>query len=138
LAEVEHLNDELEQILYGTDTGGKSWLDTIYQNITITQDCNNLNQLAKIFDTVVNEDEQIVMFINEKWQQYPTADTPNNTILWAIFYSNQYRSPTSQNLGGAGYAMRWRNGTQTTIAGYGSDYDAAIMAGDSFRKVVLR
>lgn len=30
LAEVEHLNDELEQILYGTDTGGKSFYDEFW------------------------------------------------------------------------------------------------------------
>jgi hypothetical protein len=32
LAEVSHLNDELEQILYGTDTGGKSFYDEFWDN----------------------------------------------------------------------------------------------------------
>lgn len=32
LAEVSHLNDELEQILYGTDTGGKSFYDEFWDD----------------------------------------------------------------------------------------------------------
>ena len=47
MADVAHLNDELEQILYGTDTGGKSWLDTIYEDVTLTQDVTNVLQLQK-------------------------------------------------------------------------------------------
>ena len=34
MAEVAHLNDELEQILYGTDTGGKSLYDEFWDGFT--------------------------------------------------------------------------------------------------------
>jgi hypothetical protein len=33
LSEVSHLNDELEQILYGTDTGGKSFYDEFWDSV---------------------------------------------------------------------------------------------------------
>ena len=33
ISEVSHLNDELEQILYGTDTGGKSFYDEFWDGV---------------------------------------------------------------------------------------------------------
>lgn len=134
--EIKHINNELEQTLYGIDTGGKGFYNLVYQNITITQDCTNALQLATIFNAVVGEDEEIVMFINQKWTSYPDSSTPNNTILNAMIYSSKYRE--TEPISRSGYFMRWREGAIGLFGSLTREYDTNVKAGDVFRKVVLR
>ena len=132
--DVAHLNDELEQILYGTDTGGKSWLDTIYEDVTLTQDVTNVLQLYNILKSTIEEGQELVVFIASKWVSYPTADLPTNTILSMLIWSEEYRgSPTHLAL-----YERWRDNSFAVGNNMNSSYDATAKAGDVFRKVVLR
>lgn len=134
MADVAHLNDELEQILYGTDTGGKSWLDTIYEDVTLTQDVTNVLQLYNILNSTIEEGQELVVFIASKWVSYPTADLPTNTVLSMLIWSEEYRgSPTHLAL-----YERWRDNSFAVGNIVTSSYDATAKAGDVFRKVVLR
>lgn len=135
-AQIEPINAQLENTLNGTDTGGKSFYNLVYQDITITQDCTNANQLAEIFNAVVGEDEEIVMFINQNWTSYPDSSTPDNTILNAMIYSSKYRD--EENIVRSGYFIRWRDGVAGYVAFLSDAYDINVKAGDVFRKVVLR
>lgn len=135
-AQIETINTQLENTLNGTDTGGKSFYDLVYQDITITQDCTNSEQLAEIFNTVVSEDEEIVMFINQNWTSYPDSSTPNNAILNAMIYSSKYRD--EESIVRSGYFIRWRDGEFGVVAFLNTSYDVNVKAGDVFRKVVLR
>lgn len=135
-SEIEPINAQLENTLNGTDTGGKSFYDLVYQDITITQDCTNAEQLAEIFNAVVGEDEEMVMFINQNCTSYPDSSTPNNTILNAMIYSSKYRD--EESILRSGYFMRWRDGEFGAVAFLNTSYDVNVKAGDVFRKVVLR
>jgi hypothetical protein len=135
-SEIEPINAQLENTLNGTDTGGKSFYDLVYQDITITQDCTNALQLAEIFNAVVGEDEEMVMFINQNWTSYPDSSTPNNTILNAMIYSSKYRD--EESILRSGYFMRWRDGLAGAVVSLTDAYDTNVKAGDVFRKVVLR
>jgi hypothetical protein len=135
-AEIEPINAQLENTLNGTDTGGKSFYDLVYQDITITQDCTNALQLAEIFNAVVGEDEEMAMFINQNWTSYPDSSTPNNTILNAMIYSSKYRD--EESILRSGYFMRWRDGLAGAVVSLTDAYDTNVKAGDVFRKVVLR
>lgn len=135
MANVAHLNDELEQILYGTDTGGKSWLDTIYEDVTLTQDVTNVLQLYNILKSTIEEGQELVIFINSKWVSYPTAELPSNTILSMLIWSEKYIGSESSHLA---IYERWRNNSFAAGNIVTKDYDATAKAGDIFRKVVLR
>lgn len=124
------------QDLYFTAFNRGRETSEIYENITITQDCTNAYQLATIFDAVVNENEKIVMFINENWTSYPTADTPENSILAAMYYAPEYR--TVNDLVNAGFLTRWRDGQMAGVYILGEAYDVNVKTGDVFKKVVLR
>lgn len=134
--QIEPINVQLENTLNGMDTGGKSFYDLVYQDITITQDCTNAEQLAEIFNAVVGEDEEMVMFINQNWTSYPNSSTPNNAILNAMIYSSKYRD--EESIVRSGYFMRWRDGVFGAVAFLNTLYDVNVKAGDIFRKVVLR
>lgn len=135
MADVAHLNDELEQILYGTDTGGKSWLDTIYGDVTLTQDVTNALQLYNILKSTIKEGQELVIFIASKWTSYPTAELPNNTILSMLIWSEKYIGSSSNHLA---LYERWRDNSFVAGNIVTQEYDATAKAGDVFRKVVLR
>ena len=134
MADMAHLNDELEQILYGTDTGGKSWLDTIYEDVTLTQDVTNVLQLYNILKSTIEEGQELVIFIASKWTSYPTAELPSNTVLSMLIWDEKYRGPSSH----LALCERWRDNSLTVGNNINSSYDATAKAGDVFRKVVLR
>ena len=136
MADVAHLNDELEQILYGTDTGGKSWLDTIYEDVTITQDVTNVLQLYNILNSTIEEGQELVIFIASKWVSYPTAELPTNTVLSMLIWNEKYIGVSLS----AHLALyeRWRDNSFTVGNIVTRDYDATAKVGDIFRKVVLR
>lgn len=135
MADVAHLNDELEQILYGTDTGGKSWLDTIYEDVTLTQDVTNVLQLYNILNSTIEEGQELVIFIASKWVSYPTADLPTNTVLSMLIWNEKYIGSSSTHIA---LYERWRDNSFVSGNIVTSSYDATAKAGDVFRKVVLR
>ena len=135
MAEVAHLNDELEQIIYGTDTGGKSWLDTIYEDVTLTQDVTNALQLYNILSSTIEEGQELVIFIDSKWVSYPTAEFPNNTVVSMLIWGEKYIGASSYHLA---LYERWRDNSVQSLNIVTQSYDATAKAGDVFRKVVLR
>ena len=73
LADVAHLNDELEQILYGTDTGGKSFYDEFWDSYQLNGERYNYTYgFAHSWDNTI---------FKPKYDIRPTGDYGDNSMF---------------------------------------------------------
>lgn len=107
---------------------------SVYETITITQDCTNIKQICDIFDSVVSADE-MVLFVNDAWVGLPDANTPNNLFLMMLWTNTGYSKTTGTRecLWG-----RWRGGAYATTTFINTEYDCVLPSGSTLRKVVIR
>ena len=62
---VKELNDELESILYGTDTGGRSWRENFWHNIWYEPDGSLRTYYRNAFGTWCNVNTFKPIYIDE-------------------------------------------------------------------------
>lgn len=117
----------------GHAVGEQDGKNSVYQTVTVTQDCTNVKQCWDVLSASNNETDKIVLFVNKKWDSVPDNTFVNNSLLYMLWCSTEFIS------GERGHAwwLRWRDGAYSYVDLVNTQYDCNISAGDEFIKVVI-
>lgn len=108
---------------------------SVYQTVTITQDCTNGLEIYTVLSASVDESNRMVLFVNKNWNTPPNDISVNNYFLGMLWFSREFYSEgqtSKQSLW-----WRWRNGEYDLRVITNSSYDCVLSAGDEFTKVVI-
>lgn len=108
---------------------------SVYQTVTITQDCTNALEIYTVLSASVDESNRMVLFVNKNWNTPPNDISVNNYFLGMLWFSREFYSEgqtSKQSLW-----WRWRNGEYDLRVITNSSYDCVLSAGDEFTKVVI-